>query len=477
MSLLSASPKCLGFGGSKTAKVGSISHSSRYPQLNYNKVALLKKEQKKCNIKVKAVAFESSFKNQENGDVYTYEARPLKEGESKHTISVFVADEAGLINRVAGVFARRGSNIESLAVGLTKDKALFTIVVTGTEQTVANLVQQLSKLVKVRYVEDISHANRVERELVLAKLRVPAGAARTELLQLANIFRARVVDVSDRTLCFALSGDAGKIAAFQKILSKFGIFELLRTGRVALKRGESLLEPSGTESNPHLLASHAHNPAPLAHGHKETDVYEVDEKDLAGVWEVDNILDPMYSEESARKGYVAHTLNIEVTDVPGVLNLVSMVFSRRGYNIQSLAVGNSEREGMSRICMVVPGNGQGIQALINQLNKLVYVRNVTDLTELPFVNRELLLVKVKCSSSQRGELRDLVSIFRGNIVDMGGSTAIVEVVGKEEKLKAFTDLLEPFGVLEVARTGRVAMERDSGVNVEFLERHTINRVY
>lgn len=138
----------------------------------------------------------------------------------KHTISVFVADEAGLINRVAGVFARRGANIESLAVGLNKDKALFTIVVTGTRNTVDNLVKQLRKLVKVRYVEDVTESSRIERELVMIKIRAPSGPTRTEILQVAEIFRARTVDVSDRCLTLAVTGDPGKVTAFLNSLTK-----------------------------------------------------------------------------------------------------------------------------------------------------------------------------------------------------------------------------------------------------------------
>ena len=97
----------------------------------------------------------------EGYDVYIYEPERLEEGVRKHTLSVFVADESGLINRVAGVFARRGANIESLAVGLTVDTALFTIVATGTDATISNLSKQLGKLVNVRYVEDITDLQHV----------------------------------------------------------------------------------------------------------------------------------------------------------------------------------------------------------------------------------------------------------------------------------------------------------------------------
>jgi acetolactate synthase-1/3 small subunit len=138
--------------------------------------------------------------------------------------------------------ALAGANIDSLAVGLNVDKALFTIVVTGTQHTVSNLVKQLGKLVKVRYVEDITPANRVERELLLIKLRAPAGPARTEVLQLAEIFRARVVDVSERGITLCVSGDPGKTVAMQRVLSKFGVMEVCRTGRISLKRGAALLE-------------------------------------------------------------------------------------------------------------------------------------------------------------------------------------------------------------------------------------------
>ncbi|KAL6761389.1 small subunit of acetolactate synthase [Haematococcus lacustris] len=409
-----------------------------------------------------------------DGDVYVNEPKRLKEGEEKHVISVFVADEAGIINRVAGVFARRAANIESLAVGLTRDKALFTIVVTGTANTIANLVKQVAKLIKVRYVEDITPVARIERELVLLKLSVPPGPERTEVLQLATIFRARVVDVAEATLTLCVSGDAGKCAAIQKVMTKFGIVEVARTGRVCLKRGEKLLEP--VDYSRRSMDAMSPGPSAFTHEGREGDVYMVDDSDAPGVWEVENILESTYSSGDG-SDYEAHTLSIEVKDVPGVLNMVTGVFARRGYNVQSLAVGPSEREGMSRICMVVPGAAPAIDKLVKQLNKLVDVQSVTNLTPMPFVNRELMLVKVRCGASQRGELRDLAAIFRADILDISPGTLTLEILGKEDKMKALTDLLEPYGIMEIARTGRVAVSRESGVDSKFLEQRQSQRIY
>ncbi|GIL65664.1 hypothetical protein Vafri_19194 [Volvox africanus] len=436
---------------------------------------------------------EATTPNQGTGDVYVIEPKPLEEGVEKHIISIFVADEPGLINRVAGVFARRGANIESLAVGLTIDKALFTVVIAGKAANVANLIKQLSKLVKVRYVEDITATNRIERELLLLKLRVQQGPARAEVLQLAQIFRARIVDVGDNTLSLSATGDPGKLTALLKVMAKFGVVELARTGRICLRRGEALLErgtnlpespPSSPIPNAQPKTSVTGQSAGSGSDEEErtADVYMVDGS-ASGVWDVDNVLEATYaSQGQVPTDYKAYTLNIEVQDKPGVLNQVTQVFARRGYNVQSLVVGPSEREGMSRIVMVVPGKvsspdgSSGISPLLKQLSKLVFVETITDLTDIPFVNRELLLVKVRCSASQRGELRDLATIFRGSIVDVSTASVTIEVLGKEDKMKAFTDLLEPYGVLEIARTGRVAMSRDSGVNSEFLERMSMGRV-
>lgn len=406
-------------------------------------------------------------------DVYAYEPERLEEGVRKHTLSVFVADESGLINRVAGVFARRGANIESLAVGLTTDQALFTIVATGTDGTVANLAKQLAKLVNVRYVEDITDQQHIARELVLLKVAAPPGPARTEIPLLAQIFRARIVDVGEASYTMVVTGDPGKMAALQRALSQFGILELVRTGRVALKRGEAVFTgndwtaASGALSGTLPLAKPQKRERPKSMPHQGDDVYGGSSDDDEGVWMVQNILDAAYAPETEK--FESYILSIDVQDVPGVLNQVTGVISRRGFNVQSLAVGNSETEGMSRITLVVPGDEGSIKNLRKQLLKLVYVADVTELAKVPHVQRELMLVKVKCRADQRGELLDVARVFHGNVCDLSKNTLTMEVVGKEKKMRALQEVLEPYGILEVARTGTLALERESGVDTKYLE--------
>ncbi|KAH9741494.1 Acetolactate synthase small subunit 2 [Citrus sinensis] len=153
----------------------------------------------------------------------------------RHTISVFVGDESGMINRIAGVFARRGYNIESLAVGLNKDKALFTIVVYGTDKVLQQVMEQLQKLVNVLKVEDLSNEPQVERELMLIKVNADPKF-RAEIRWLVDIFRAKIVDISEYSLTIEVTGDPGKMVAVQRNLSKFGIREIARTGKIALRR-------------------------------------------------------------------------------------------------------------------------------------------------------------------------------------------------------------------------------------------------
>lgn len=406
---------------------------------------------------------------------------------------MFVADEAGLINRVAGVFARRSANIESLAVGLTVDKALFTIVANGTSGAIANLCKQLAKLINVRYVEDITTSPHIQRELVLIKVEAPSGSVRAEIMQICEIFRARVVDVSDRRLVLACTGDPGKIEALQRSLSKFEIIELVRTGRIALKRGKALFKGggphgywasiypppeknnNGSTGNEASSSSSGGRASSGAQEHQAdtADTYEYTNEEYEG-WHVKNVLDAAY--EHKLHDVEPRTLCIEVEDVPGVLNQVTGVFARRGYNVQSLAVGNSEVEGMSRITMVAPGDSVHIGKLIKQLQKLVYVAKVTDLTVTPHVLRELMLIKVTCLPENRGELLNLAQIFRGAVCDISVGTLTMEVTGKGDKLRAVKDILAPYGILEVARTGRVALERDSGVDTKMLSGVALPRV-
>ncbi|XP_074347184.1 uncharacterized protein LOC141686017 [Apium graveolens] len=148
----------------------------------------------------------------------------------RHSISVFVGDESVMINRIAGVFARRGYNIKSLAVGLNKDKALFTIVVSGTEKVLQQVMEQLQKLVNVLKVEDLSQEPQVERELMLIKINADPKY-RAEVIWLVDIFRAIVVDISEHSLTIEVTGDPGKMVAVQRNLSKFGIREIARTGK------------------------------------------------------------------------------------------------------------------------------------------------------------------------------------------------------------------------------------------------------
>jgi len=412
-------------------------------------------------------------------DVYLSDLRPLDEGVKKHTIAIFVSDESGLINRVAGVFARRGANIESLAVGLNMDRALFTIQVTGTDSVVENLVRQLGKLVSVRYVEVITDARRIDRELLILKVRAPSGPARTEVLQLAEIFRASVIDVSDRFLTIAATGDPGKVMAFQNAVTKFGIAELARTGKISLKRGMDLLEQGGGGWGESASA-----------GRRQTRRGDVVSKEQAealdvfggpsgedGVWQVENVLDAAYSlpPEVAEK-FTAHTLSILLEDVPGILNRVTGVLSRRGYNVQSLAVGTAETPGLSRITVVVPAAGGEIDKLVRQIEKTIGVESVAVLNSEPFVYRELMLLKVRCTAGQRREIKDVCDIFRASIVDTSLGTLTLQITGREEKMRAVQDVLAPYGVLEVARTGRVALRRESGVDSKLLDAKTTYRV-
>ncbi len=164
-----------------------------------------------------------------------------------------------------------------------------------------------------------------------------------------------------------------------------------------------------------------------------------------------------------------HTLSVLVEDEAGVLTRIAGLFARRGFNIESLAVGPAEQMGVSRITMVVPGEDQVIEQLTKQLYKLVNVLKVQDITEIPCVERELMLVKVNATAQLRSEILDIVQIFRAKIVDVSEDSVTIEVSGDPGKMVAIVQMVNKFGIREIARTGKVALTRESGVNTEYLK--------
>ena len=167
-----------------------------------------------------------------------------------------------------------------------------------------------------------------------------------------------------------------------------------------------------------------------------------------------------------------HTLSVLVEDESGALSRISGLFARRGFNIESLAVGPAEQRGVSRLTMVVAGDDRTLQQMTKQLNKLVNVLGVIDLSTIPAVERELMLLKVAAPAENRSAIFDLVQVFRAKVVDVADDALTLEVVGDPGKLVALERLMASYGILEIARTGKVALERASGVNTEWLKATT-----
>lgn len=163
---------------------------------------------------------------------------------------------------------------------------------------------------------------------------------------------------------------------------------------------------------------------------------------------------------------MGHTLSVLVENRPGVLTRVAGLFARRGYNIDSLAVGMTENPAISRMTIVVEGDEHVIQQVSRQLNKLVDVIDVKDITSEPYVERELILIRVNADPSIRGEIMQIVDIFRARIVDIGKDSLIIEATGDLGKINAIESSMKPFGILEVVRTGKVAMVRGPKNDVE-----------
>jgi acetolactate synthase-1/3 small subunit len=158
-----------------------------------------------------------------------------------------------------------------------------------------------------------------------------------------------------------------------------------------------------------------------------------------------------------------HTLAILVENKPGVLTRVAGLFSRRGFNIESLAVGVTENLDTSRITIVVTGDDNILEQVEKQLNKLIDVIRVSDILPEDSVSRELALIKVGVDSTTRAEVMQIVDVFRAKIVDVGIKSLVVEVTGDESKINAIEQLLRQFGIKEMVRTGKIAMNRGARV--------------
>jgi len=156
---------------------------------------------------------------------------------------------------------------------------------------------------------------------------------------------------------------------------------------------------------------------------------------------------------------VRHTISILVENEFGVLSRIAGLFSGRGYNIESLCVAETLDPTVSRITLVARGDDRVLEQIIKQLNKLINVIQVTDFLDKPHVEREMALIKVSSDEKTRGEVMSIVDIFRGKVIDVGAHSYIIEVTGSEDKIQAFIELLQPLGIREIVRTGKVAMHR------------------
>ena len=158
-----------------------------------------------------------------------------------------------------------------------------------------------------------------------------------------------------------------------------------------------------------------------------------------------------------------HVLSAVVQNVPGVLAHISGMLASRGYNIDSLAVGETEDPHLSRMTFVVVGDDRVLEQVRKQLEKIVTVVRVVDISSRDYVERDLMLLKIKAPPGRtRSEIRELVEIFRGKIVDVGSDELMIEISGRENKIEAFIDVCKPYGIKDVARTGTIAMPRQGG---------------
>jgi acetolactate synthase I/III small subunit len=154
-----------------------------------------------------------------------------------------------------------------------------------------------------------------------------------------------------------------------------------------------------------------------------------------------------------------HTFVLHVADRPGVLNRVSSLVRRRGYNIESLTVGHTENGGTSRMTLVVEASAEAAPRIEANIYKLVHIRRVENVTAISAVCRELAMVKVSTTAESRSHVMQLVDVFRARVIDVAPDSLIIEITGTEDKIDGLLEMLRPFGVIEMARTGRLAMAR------------------
>jgi acetolactate synthase-1/3 small subunit len=164
------------------------------------------------------------------------------------------------------------------------------------------------------------------------------------------------------------------------------------------------------------------------------------------------------------------TLAITVFNEPGVLTRISTVFSSRGFNIESIVVGQSETLGVSRIIIVLPGDEHILEQVIKQLNKLIQVIEVKDVSTTPCVERELMLIKIQSIPTTRSEIIEIAQIFKAKIVDISDISITLEVTGDPGKIATIQQLLKRYIILKVVRTGKISLERELGINTESLKR-------
>ena len=161
-----------------------------------------------------------------------------------------------------------------------------------------------------------------------------------------------------------------------------------------------------------------------------------------------------------------HVLSALVHNQPGVLAHVSGMLASRGFNIDSLAVGETEDPNLSRMTFVVTGDDAELEQVRKQLDKIVTVVKVHDISSENFVERDLMLIKVQAGATQRTEIALLVEMFRGRVVDVSSTDMMIEISGTEEKIEAFIEMMRPYGIVELARTGRIALVRGNPQNKE-----------